>query len=135
MQDLNDIIATVAANKKTPWRSAYEGLDEFEVEAYCDALCLKPVPDFEAVYAMPVAELVAWAEGRAAEIEAVMGDLYARAEASLDYADWNAAASAQESYYRIAHAGEGWELRLCYAAEAGLRGDELMLAAFGDEWK
>jgi hypothetical protein len=134
MQDLNDIIATVAANKKTPWRSAYEGLDEFEVRAYCDEAGVT-LPDFEAVYAMPVAELVKWAEGRAAEIEAVMGDLHARAEASGDYEAWNAASSAQESYYRIAHAGEGWELRLCYAAEVGLRGDEMMLAAFGDAWE
>lgn len=134
MQDLNDIIATVAANKKAPWRSAYEGLDEFEVRAYCDEAGVT-LPDFEAVHAMPVAELVAWAEGRAAEIEAVMGELHARAEASGDYEAWNAASSAQESYYRIAHSTQGWELRLCYAAEAGLRGDEMMLAAFGDEWK
>lgn len=128
----NDIIATVAANKKCPWRSAFEGLGEFEIEAWCDeeGVTLRTP---EAVYAMPADELVKWAEGRAAEIEAVMGELRERSEASGDYADSNSAMGARETYDRLARGGDVRKLRACFATWVGLRGVDLELATFGDE--
>ena len=128
--NIDEIRVTVDWNKKRAWRSPYEGLNEFEIEAYLDETGLPALPEPSAVFAMSVDELVAWVESHIEKLEIVLANEPAQGEAREDF---NEAMRAQESYLRIAHNRQGWELRLCYGAFVGLRGFDLKLAAFGDE--